>query len=69
MSNPAELASFRTGSEYRTLRAALGARAFPPTLPHKLQSLRGPGYSNILLADFALHGSCPCARVRARACL
>jgi len=59
------LASFRTGSEYRTLRAALGARAFPPTRPHKLESQRGPGYSNVLLAQFALHGASP-ARARAR---
>ena len=34
-------------------------RSFPPSLPHKLQLLRGPGSSNVILRDFCLQGPHP----------
>lgn len=35
------------------------ARCFPPASPHKLQLLRGPGASNVVLKDFCLAGAHP----------
>lgn len=32
---------------------------FPPAQPHKLENLRGPGYSNIILRDALFHGGHP----------
>ena len=33
--------------------------AFPPALPRKHDTLRGPGYSNIVIPGFLLHGPLP----------
>ena len=33
-----------------------GSKAFPPPIPHRLESLRGPGDSNVVVRGFLLHG-------------
>lgn len=35
------------------------SRSFPPPLPHKLESMRGPGASNIVIKSFAVAGAHP----------
>lgn len=43
--------------DYRQQREEYARKAFPPTsIPHKLENLRGPGYSNILIRGFLLQG-------------
>jgi hypothetical protein len=47
----------RNGREYREKREEVARKGgFPPPLPHKLESLRGPGTSNIVLRGFLLAG-------------
>jgi hypothetical protein len=43
---------------YRAEREDFGRKAFPPPAPHKLENLRGPGYSNIVVRGFLLQGAC-----------
>ena len=40
-------------------REEFAARCFPPAPPHKLQLLRGPGASNVVVKDFCLAGPHP----------
>ena len=40
-------------------RREYAAKAFPPPVPHRLESLRGPGDSNVVLRGFLLHGPHP----------
>jgi len=44
---------------YCVERADFARKVFPPALPHKLENLRGPGDSNVVLKNFALAGPHP----------
>lgn len=51
-------ASCRNGMEYMERRGEVARKGgWPPALPHKLESLRGPGFSNIILRGFVLAGT------------
>ncbi len=39
--------------------ALVHSHKFPPSPPHKLENLRGPGYSNVILRDALFHGGHP----------
>ena len=39
---------------HRASREAYARKAFPPPMPHKLENLRGPGFSNIVIRGFLL---------------
>jgi len=47
------------GSTYNFERAEFARKAFPPPPPHKLESMRGPGFSNVVLKGFVLAGGHP----------
>lgn len=44
---------------YREERRVYGSKAWPPGPPHRLQNLRGPGFSNVILQSFCLAGAHP----------
>jgi hypothetical protein len=46
-------------SRFWAEREELGRKGFPPAPPHKLESLRGPGTSNVVLKGFAIAGAHP----------
>ena len=45
------------GGDYRAAREEYARKAFPPPVPHKLENLRGPGWSNVVIRGFLLHGA------------
>lgn len=43
---------------FQQRREDFARKAFPPAPPHKLETLNGPAYSNIVLRGFLLQGTC-----------
>ena len=46
-------------TDFWASRENLSRSHFPPLLPHKMESLSGPGFSNVVLRDFLLQGPHP----------
>ena len=46
-------------SSYKAQREEFARAAFPSPIPHKLESLRGPGFSSVALRNFCLAGPHP----------
>lgn len=56
---PLNMASAAGSGQYRAEREDYARLAFPPPPPHKLESLRGPGLSNVVIKGFVLQGGHP----------
>lgn len=46
-------------TSFKAQREDLARAQFPPSTPHKLESLRGPGFSSVVIRDFCLAGPHP----------